>query len=487
MALVALLFVVLAALAEAETEAEEVDLSEIFQIKSLTREVNLRSGTIVKQKIFVSFIAIKPTNVTTFVYGVEAPLDQGLSYYRVVDKDTREVLPTTFEVVPEGRVLTITFPKAPSANVPTNLTITLHIANGARFLNRYSSVFAPRGSPTDGPASKDRHLRTKLCTTAQVPYDVSTQTTKVYLNAGAFESYDADLRNVSFSVRDNVLTVGPVHYAEAGACVDLEVNYYADALTLEVSSQRRVYLPGVAVGTKAPPQGDASERHADPGVVHIIDTITCWNTDPTPGGKRFSRPTVWQLATTSTRVASKIPVRIPGPAANIRVYDRIGKIASFEVSNVTGGHVVSVTPRHYLFGGDMGKFTIEYDVAGAQSVADKAHDFLLDLSAAPGFETAYFSDYELCVYPPSGSTGASVVAPFVVEATVESSEERALDFEPRRGVCLQRGLTSSEITTQHVLVRWTHDTRAAMLTKMAKIASGVFMVFGATTLFRLFS
>ena len=61
--------------------------------------------------------------------------------------------------------------------------------------------------------------------------------------------------------------------------------------------------------------------------VHVIDELNFTNTDPEPEGLRESRLHLHILKQMKHRLVDEISIQIPS-AENIKVYDRVGKVAS---------------------------------------------------------------------------------------------------------------------------------------------------------------
>lgn len=343
-----------------------------------------------------------------------------------------------------------------------SLFFEYHVVPGGEYTNKFTTLLTTHegyeGSYED-EAKQDRQFQVTFAATAPQIYDVSTQKTVVKVPVGNYISHNTTFSPVQYS--HDKLELGPIEYAQPLDFENITVKFSCNHPTLAVSSKRSVFVSGLPVKI-----GDFDSQLQK---VHVIDELNFTNTDPAPEGLRESRLHLYILKQMRNRLVDEISIQIPN-AENIKVYDRVGKVASVKKHKGAEMTQLVVHPRHELLGQQKGQIIIEYDTNLVQQDGE-TRGFIMP-PAARITPTPYFTEMKVCAYPASTSKNVSYMAPFPVDYEEESDVERALDISDRHGMCFGKVLADNDYTLTNFAMKYEIDGELVK-ERLVKIAGGI--------------
>ncbi|KAH0573812.1 Dolichyl-diphosphooligosaccharide--protein glycosyltransferase subunit 1 [Spironucleus salmonicida] len=441
--------------------------AEYFHIKNVTRNVDVSKGMFYTE-FSQLYVQVKINDHPGyFDYGVPYELLDKVSF---VQAKINDKIMFTERILRNDVILPVFFYRikfSEDFGEATSFILTFtYTVKIDQFVNKYSSLFSPDQQADFRESDRiyqDRTLKVRFATTLPVPYDVSTQILKIKHPLGKLVSYKTDSAPRENS--SSIITIGPIQYQPILEVEHIDMVFYAVLPTLEVNSTRTVIPSGFPIRIGF----DESQV----GLVHVIDKLYFKNLDPSPKGIRRSRVDIAKLKQGQFRVISEITITIP-KASNIKIFDRIGKVATRKILQKQDHTIIIVTPRHLLFGQDTGSIFIEYDT---QLTQQTYQDFGFTISAAPKISPkAFFQNIKTCILPPSTSSEVQFVSQFPLAFDENLYQQYDFDFQNRNGKCTTASFVDENIANSDVGVKWQIEQK--MLENRVKIVfCGIFVFF----------
>ncbi|CAL5974770.1 Dolichyl-diphosphooligosaccharide--protein_glycosyltransferase subunit 1 [Hexamita inflata] len=456
-----------------------IEDSSIYQIKQLNRDVSLVDGTYYKE---VTRMQIKPlieNPPMTFFYAIPFHFYKRVSFMTARNSRTSEILNVSIVRRDEFRAnlffLKVELDALPPAGEQLQLMVEYHVATGATYSNKFTSIFTNhselQGSEVEQRTKDDRKLEATFAAQCPQIYDISSQKTTVKLPAGTYLEHNTSFSPVIYKA--DKIEIGPNEYLAQLEFDNITIKYSALYPTMNVSSKRSVFPSGLPVRI--------GEFENQLGRVHILDELNFTNTDPEPEGLRESRLHIFNLRQQQNRMIHEITVQIP-KAENIRVFDRVGKVASVKITHSNNITTLVIQPRHELFGGDMGQIKIEYDAIVMEQ--QKTNIGLTMLSTPKLVPNSFYNKVEVCVYPPSTSKNVKFYAGFPVEFEEDSKAMKSLDIEERNGKCFGRHLSSNTFAERQFGLKFEIDEEKIVM-RFAVVAAAIAATVMGAWLIRL--
>jgi len=481
---------------EALTRMAEIASS--FKVASANRSLTTgNSNTIIEKVVLDVYTPLAEERPSSFYYGIPYLQVPSLGFYEAYGASLAEPyachveslgdytfvrvdLPSTFDLVDSVGYI--------AGKRSTPLTIELHFNGYAQYKNKFSEIFSTGSSWSYGhQPNLDRLLAARLCAEALLPYQCGKQTTTILFERGMYKFHDNDpaVEVGPYDVATASITAGPYYDNEPGFCTRVDIEYYSNLPSLQIEAERNVYVKGVQLYSQT--------EHPKYGPVRIVDSFKVINTDPKPGSGRYSRATAGKLAANKRTVPlpSSLTVSLPPGAKNIKVFDRVGQIQSWDSTDAAGETLLKVHPRHDLAGQDKSLFSVSYDVDLVRAAAEDqdegtAQGRILQVSLAAPVGDSFYKSTSLCVYLPETASDVELYTPIPDLRSSEIQQDGAiLSMTPRKGVCIERGVSSRALVKKEVLVSWRADDLTLATQKLCYLAMLISTTLGIITLGRV--
>lgn len=486
-----------------EALARMAGIAAAFKVASANRTLEAgHTSTIVERVVLDVYAPVPGARPSSFYYGIPYLQVASLGFYEArgaskMDRYACELekigdytfvrvdLPSSFDLVDLDRY------NAGERSTP--LKLELHYSGYARYKSKFSGIFSSSSpaSYSSGP-NRDRLLTARLCAEALLPYQCKVQSTTISFERDMYKFHDNDpaVEVGPYDKSSATVTAGPYYDNEPGFCTRVDIDYYSSRPSLQLEAERSVYVKGIQLYSHA--------EHPEAGPVRIVDSFRVLNTDPKPGSGRYSRATASRLAANHRvdPLPSTLLVSLPPGARNIKVFDRIGQIQSWDATEAATATILSVHPRHDLAGQDKGAFSVSYDVdlvRSAQSLqsgqgeqGEQNRGRLLRVPFGATVEDSFYKSASLCVYLPETASDVEVHAPIPgLHSREVEQESGVLIAAPRKGVCVEHGVSSHALVGKEVVVSWRAEDATLTGRKLAYLAGLIASMLGVITLGRV--